>query len=116
MIYKALLAGALSLAAADVGIKVALYTSSDCSGSEVISDSGSALTDAQTDPSVTSHPTGMCIGNGNFGEGLSFMGSCPYSDTTTTQQWDGSSITQDGMRWCWFGNQDCDGRCTSSAA
>jgi hypothetical protein len=115
MIYKALLVSAVSLAAADVGLDIKLYTSSDCSGTPLTEDSGAALTDAQTAVGVTSHPSNMCIGEVAFGGGLTFMGSCPYSDTDTTQQWDGSSITQQGMRWCAFFNEDCDGQCTSSA-
>lgn len=118
MIAKALLLlAALPLASADVPISVALYESADCSGTPTVQGTAAdPLTDAET-TSGSSHPAGMCIGGNSLGGGVSFMGSCPSLDTTTTQQYDvdTSTLMQQGMRWCWMANADCSGSCTSSA-
>ena len=111
-----LLASALQLvASADVPITVQMFTSNDCSGTPTVKGTATdALTDAQT-ISGTSHPAGMCITT--LGGGVSFMGSCPAADTTTTQHFNvgTSTVEQQGMRWCWMANGDCTGTCSSSA-
>jgi len=117
-IAKALLLAALPLASADVPITVQMYTSSDCSGSPT---AGGTSTDPLTDAETmggTSHPAGMCIGGNNeLGGGVSFMGSCPSLTTTTMQQYNvaTSTVTQQGMRYCWMVNGACSGTCGSSA-
>ena len=111
---KALLLAAFQLVSADVPISVQMFTSTDCSGTPMVQGTAAdPLTDAQT-LSGTSHPAGMCINS--LGGGVSFMGSCPSLATTTMQQWDGSSVTQQGMRYCWMTSGDCSGTCSSSAA
>ena len=116
MLTKALLLAVLALASADVPMKVEMFASADCTGSPTVQGTAAtALTDAET-LGGTSHPADMCIGGSSLGGGVSFMGSCPSATTTTMQQWDGSAVTQQGMRYCWMANADCSGACASSAA
>ena len=113
-----LFASSLQLVLADVPITVKMFTSADCSGTPTVAGTASdALTDAETLPGTTSHPAGMCIGGNSLGGGVSFMGSCPATGTTTMQFYNTatSTLEQQGMRYCFMVNDACTGQCTSSA-